>query len=835
MCISEAAEMGLIMRDPVFHNDAGLVSAPEDVAYALLDAHGMLLGWNAGAERLLGYTAEEVRGRHGADLLHTRSDATDLAARCGVDEVTDLGRVPLRHRDGRRVDAVLWAHPFRSTEGTWQWLLQAADADTSRRREVSDALLRGLLTESPFLLDVFDTELRFVAQTEAKVRADWYSGKDFTGHTVTEVAPPGLLDWAAVEARQRQVLDSGEALIQTEVRGHTLDAPGHEHVWSESILPLRNQSGQVIAVAQVVADVTERAVARERLALVNDASTQIGSTLDVLRTAQELVDVAVPRFADHAYVNLLEPVFGGQDPTAGPVPPAGVRLRRAAHSAGERSEMGVAVGDLDAFASRPDSLIARCLASGKSLIMPGREVAAVLAEARPDRATVLSKFNVHSWMVTPMFARGAALGTVVFGRSEHAEPFDADDRLLAEEFVARASVCIDNASRYSRERTTALGLQRSLLPQQLPSLTAVTTASRYVPASGTTVLGGAWFDVIPLSGTRVALVVGDVLGTGLHATVTMGRLRTAVRTLADLDLAPDELLTHLDDQVKRLQAEQGAGARPEVVGVTCAYAVYDPIAHSCVLAQAGHTPPILLRVDGSVRSLELPSSPRLGLGGAPFETTEVNLAEGELLVMYTAGLLGEPEQATDTGPEPLLEVLSNMQTGTAPTPTASSSAEVWPELERICDTLIQRLPPVSQHNSAALLVARMQGLPSDRHVTWEVPPTPEAVGEARAITERQLADWGMQEEAFTTELLVSELVTNAIRYGTSPIQLRLIHDQSLICEVSDGSSTSPHIRRALETDEGGRGLFLVAQLSRLWGTRYGTRGKTIWAEQPLTV
>ncbi|NUS11117.1 MAG: ATP-binding protein, partial [Streptomyces sp.] len=104
---------------------------------------------------------------------------------------------------------------------------------------------------------------------------------------------------------------------------------------------------------------------------------------------------------------------------------------------------------------------------------------------------------------------------------------------------------------------------------------------------------------------------------------------------------------------------------------------------------------------------------------------------------------------------------------------------------------------------------------------------------ARGLAARQLAAWGAAEEAPTTQLIVSELLTNAIRYGSPPLTLRLIRSDRLVCEVTDASSTSPHLRHAGGLDEGGRGLFLVAELAETWGTRYGPQGKTIWAEQPL--
>ncbi|MEU9375324.1 SpoIIE family protein phosphatase [Streptomyces sp. NPDC048255] len=819
------------MHDGLFRDasDAsGLSGEPGDEtseAYALLDVHGVVIGLSPGAESLLGRTAEEVRGRRGADLLYTRSDAAALVGRCEPGAVVDLGRAVLRHSSGQPVEVTLQVRPMATTGGDQQWLILARDSAGRRRHELGEALLRGLFTESPVVIDVFDTELRFLAQNDAQRRTGTFGSQECTGRTMAEVAPPGLLDLEAFEARQRHVLETGEALIATEVRGRTPDDPDREHVWSESILPLRGRSGEVIALAHAVVDATERDRAKERLALVNDASTRIGTTLNVLATAQELVDVAVPRFADHAYVNLLDPVFGGEEPSHGPAydPVRGaVPQRRAASSVapGARSEAMVPMGEVDQFASGPASPFALSLASGEPALMTGAELVAEFASADPGRAALVSEYGVHSWLLVPLFARGAALGTAVFVRSERAHPFEADDVLLAEEIVGRAAVCIDNASRYTRERTTALALQRSLLPQRLPELGAVEAVGRYVPASGHSVLGGAWFDVIPLSGARVALVVGDVVGHGLHSVVTMGRLRTAVRTLADLDLPPEDLLSRLNDLVGRLQDEHGHGLTGGAAGTTCVYAVFDPVSRVCVLARAGHPAPARVSArDGRVEVLDLPVGSALGRGGLPFENGELTLADGELLVLYTDGLVRSQDQPLDAGLDRLRTALSGLR------PDGS--------LDAVCDEVMGRLLPTRPHDDAALLMARVRGLDPDHHASWELASEPEVVGRARGLATRKLAEWGLEELEFTTELVVSELVTNAVRYGSPPIRLRLIRDRELICEVSDGSSTSPHVRRALETDEGGRGLFMVAQLAQLWGTRYHARGKTIWAEQPL--
>jgi serine phosphatase RsbU (regulator of sigma subunit)/anti-sigma regulatory factor (Ser/Thr protein kinase) len=444
-------------------------------------------------------------------------------------------------------------------------------------------------------------------------------------------------------------------------------------------------------------------------------------------------------------------------------------------------------------------------------------------ESSPARAQTVGKYLIHSVMMVPLRARGVTLGMVHFLRHRTPESFGQDDLLLAEEIVTRAAVSVDNARRYTRERRTALALQRSLLPERSPALTAVEVAYRYLPAGSGADIGGDWFDAIQLSGARVALVVGDVVGHGIQASATMGRLRTAVRTLADVDLAPDELLTQLDDLVIRLDREEGPEARGRAgetsgeIGATCLYAVYDPASRRCTLARAGHPPPALVTTDGTVRFLDLPAGPPLGLGGLPYESTEVELAEGSLLALYTDGLVEAADRDIDVGLGLLRRALG-------------SPADT---LEETCDQVLNTVLTGRPADDTVLLLARTSALDSQQVRTWQLPRDPAAVAGARKVAGEQLATWGLEETAFATELIVSELVTNAIRYGDAPIQLRLIRDSTLICEVSDGSGTAPHMRRARVFDEGGRGLLLVAQVSERWGSRQTPTGKTIWAEQPL--
>ncbi|MFF4102052.1 SpoIIE family protein phosphatase [Streptomyces sp. NPDC001903] len=553
--------------------------------------------------------------------------------------------------------------------------------------------------------------------------------------------------------------------------------------------------------------------ARRRLELLAEASTRIGTTLDVTRTAWELAEMAVPRLADYVTVDVPEAVLRGEESAD----PRSELHRAVVH--GIREDEGhpfyPAGRRVDLLAGTPHM---RCLDSGQAVLEADLREAVGWIDQEPEHARRILSRNVHSLISVPLLARGVLLGIASFYRSEDPAPFGEDDSWLAQELAARAALCIDNARRYTREHTLALSLQESLLPHGIPEQGAVEVAHRYLPAESG--VGGDWFDVIPLSGTRVALLVGDVVGHGLHAAATMGRLRTAARNFAELELAPDELLTHLDNLLVRLDREEGGdndSGSTGIVGATCLYAVYDPTSRLCTMARAGHPPPALVHPGGRVTFPELPAGPPLGLGGLPFETAEIRLPEGSTLVLYTDGLVEDRERDIDVALDQLSRILAQ--------PDRSP--------EDTCRAVIDAMAPEHPADDIALLVARTRTVPADRIATWTVSADPSLVAGVRAAATRQLADWGLDELAFAAELMLSELVTNAVRYGTEPIQVRLVHDRSLICEVSDGSNTAPHLRRAASTEEGGRGLFLVAQLARAWGTRYTTQGKVIWAECAL--
>ncbi|MGW0846081.1 SpoIIE family protein phosphatase [Streptomyces sp. NPDC002787] len=692
------------------------------------------------------------------------------------------------------------------------WVALVSDATQAPGWDMSRTVLERMTTWSPVGIAIVDTELRFVWSNAALERFGGGKAHERVGLRLAEVQPG--LDAERIEAQMRQVLETGVPVLDYEHVGRVRSTPYRETAHAMSFTRLEDDHGRPIGVYYTVVDVSERHRARTRLALLDRAGEQIGRTLDVRRTAQELADVVVPALADFVTVDLLDSVLRGAEP--GPLGDGSVPLRRSAQQSVHPGvpEAVLEVGAVASYAAGSPPV--RALVSGRSWSEPRLDpLSAEWAEAVPGgRAVPVEALGLHSVMIVPVRARGITLGITTFFRRDRQDPFDAVDLGLAEELVRRAAVCVDNARRYTRERDAALVLQRSLLPRRLPEQDAAEVAVRYRPADELTGLGGDWYDVIPLSGARLALVIGEVAGHGIDGAAAMGRLRTAVRTLADLDLPPDEVLAHLDDMVAKSARQEGpepGTGSVQTVGARCLYVVHDPVSGTCSMAAAGPFAPALVAPDGTVTFPRLPEGPALGVDQRPFEALEVELPEGTVIALHTDGLLAEAPR------EALCRALARPEDS----------------LDRHAQRVLDSLAPARPTDDVALLLARTRHLPADRVACWELPADPALVAEARKTTTRQLGVWGLDELAFTTELVVSELVTNAIRHAAGPIRLRLILERTLICEVFDGGATAPHLRHPRTSDEGGRGLFLISQFTQRWGTRFLPEGKVIWAEQSL--
>ncbi|MEW2288820.1 SpoIIE family protein phosphatase [Streptomyces sp. NPDC047841] len=790
-------------------------------AAGVLSGRGLVLGWTRGAEDLFGYPAAEVTGRSAARLAAVPEDpvrVAGIAERCRAGKGWS-GLVPVRHRDGHRFEVDLRVSGVFRIHGDECFLVSARER--RQRWSMGESVLDGFLTRSPVGMAVVDRQLRYVWLNDTLERLGGVPREQRLGRRLSELLPGLRTD--TLEGLMRKVLETGIPVTDYEYVGWSWCDPHRRHAYSTSFFPLVDADESVTGVCCMVLDVTERWNARRLLSLVNEAGASIGRTLDVMRTAQELADFTVPRLADFVVVDLLEPVLGtagqGARPTgAGPAPARPVLRRAGMSSVREGCPEAVArIGDRVDFLPPPHD--PGMLIRGEPTLVPVLDPA---DDLEPDRDGSVREFGLHSLISVPMRARNTVLGLTTFVRSVNPVSFQPDDVLVAQELVARAALCVDNARRYSREHMAAVTLQRSLLPHALSGGTALEVASHYLPAGPAGGVGGDWFDVIPLSGARVGLVVGDVVGHGITAAAGMGRLRTAVQTLADLEMPPDDLLAHLDDLVLRLSEEEtGDGAADDgasaFLGATCLYAVYDPVTRRCTMARAGHPPPVLVTPDGHVDFPTPPAGPPLGLGGIGFETGEIELPPDSLFGLYTDGLIAAADRDVEAGMARLGEALARPGT----------------DLDTLCRTTVQRVAPGPRSDDIALLLVRTHTVRPDQVASWGVPADPAAVADVRTRATRQVEAWGFGDLAVTTELIVSELVTNAIRYAAPPIRLRLLRDARLTCEVSDGSSTAPRLRHARSTDEGGRGLFLVAQLAHRWGARYTPDGKIIWAEQEL--
>ncbi|MFD8643127.1 SpoIIE family protein phosphatase [Streptomyces zaomyceticus] len=784
-------------------DDASEGAPPPQVAAALVDPRGVVLGWSRAAERLVERPAAEVLRRSVLRLLADRD-----AAPAG--RLPDHGTTRLRCGSGRTVTVRYRTDGLRNPELS---LILAVAADRAAEAEWGAALTEALLGQERVGFVLRDTDLAVVRTNLARGA---HVGPSLpVGSRLSDVMHPA--DAADAEAGLRGVLETGVPFAGHEQRVRSARPPYGEWAFSVSAVRTQDARGRPTGVAVVFTDATKHWRAERRRELRLRASAGIGSTLDIGRTAQDIVDALVPDFADIAWVDLADAALAGEDPpkTFGG---GDLHLRRAAVRSAKGPWPSALLPPGAPVPPFPDLAMVRELQEGRTIVTDRETLGRGLRD--PDHLRLAAPEDGHSMIAAPLFARGLVLGLVAGWRTDRPEPFEEEDATLLAEIASHAALGVDNARRYTREHRAAVTLQRRLLPQAATSTRVMETSGAYVPASGGGEVGGDWFDAIKLPSLRTALVVGDVTGHGLHATATMGRLRTAVQTLADLELPPDELLTHLDDLVIRLAGEAD-DAQSDVVGATCLVAVHDPVAGRCTMAAAGHPPPLLALPDGRVAPVTMRPGPPLGVGGLPFEATTVDMPPHGVLVLYTDGLLERHGADVGGSTREVTDLLTRLR------PSGGDLAE-------IARALMAGTGEGPARDDAAVLLARTAALGADSVAQWEFPAHPRAVASARESATGKLAEWGLDGNAFVTELIVSELVTNAVRYAGGPVGLRLIRDEALFCEVTDPSNTQPRMRRARISDEGGRGLFLVAQLSRRWGSRYGPSGKTIWVEQELS-
>ncbi|MFE0648769.1 SpoIIE family protein phosphatase [Streptomyces sp. NPDC059534] len=835
--ISETASGGVVWQS----SPPGSIYDYIRVASFSIGPDGLVEQWSRRAVDLFGVTAEEARGKDPVEAFMP-ADLRERGHR-RVKEILDgkewTGLVPFRLPGEERPHGIaeMYVMPSETQTGERAALCIVVDVRALRRIETDLAASQAIFGQSPFGFLLFGTDLTVKRANRRFATVFGGSAEDHRGRTVHDYLTRPEAD-RMTTALQR-VLDTGESVTDFQIVGAAPGARDRRH-WSINLYRVHSGTGRPVGVAGLGIDVTRRhnaareaASARRNLALLNEAGARIGNSLDLEATARELLDVAVPGFCDLASVDLYQGLLTGDEAPPGRwgsshdvgYGAGSAELRRVAFASavsdtplrtdeGHAPDSGccgpvpIEVGAVHRYPF--NSPCAGALRTGRIVTVPGADGELV-----------------QSTLVVPMVAHDIVVGLVQFSRAKGSEPFGERDRALAVELAARAAVCIDNARLYRREHERALILQRSLLPPGDPEAAGLDIACRYLPGTAATEVGGDWFDVIELPGHRTALVIGDVMGRGLRAAVAMGELRTAVRTLAQLDLEPAEVLSHLDEIARGLGAPIGTqqsrtqkSRGPELSEVylaTCVYAVYDAVTRRCTFANAGHLPPVLVEPGEEALLLDVPPGMPLGVGGEPFEEVEVDLPEGALLALYTDGLVESRDHPLDEGLSAFRHALTDPER----------------PLEDVCDRVLNSLNTGHGEDDIALLMARIQGLPSEAVGDWQLPREPRSVGRARELARAQLAAWGLEPLVDTVELLVSELVTNALRYGEGEIRLRLLRDRTLVCEVWDAGLVQPRRRRARDTDEGGRGLQLVGLLSSSWGSRRTPRGKTVWFELAL--
>ena len=602
---------------------------------------------------------------------------------------------------------------------------------------------------------------------------------------------------------------TGMLSIRTE-SGDNLDAIVTVH-------PMKAGDANVAALAllRIPSPVAPRFVdpALMRQTLLDGTFKRIGDSLDFDHVARELITTLVPHFCNSGGVAVLESLIGDDEfPSHGLEGTEPLRRLAVANDAEDPAwEATFPIGEILRYPK--GSPYVRCLDTGKPVLE--NRIPAADAEKLADmwqRPPVAGLLTDTSMLLLPLIAQGTTLGFFVCVRKPGYRAFDAYDQEIGMDFASRAAMFIDNARRYNREHATALTLQRSMLPTGLSAPSSVDVRHRYLPGSKLIEVGGDWYESIALPGARVALVVGDVAGHGVRAAVTMGRLRTAIHTLARLELPPAESLQQLDELMHTLGEREPHFA-------TCTYAIFDAVSGTCEVAVAGHLPPLLVQPDGSNEYLDVSPAPPLGVGEGPIESKQFTVEDGSLFVLYTDGLVENRTRDIDDGLGRLQKIFSD------------SPAER--SLEDLCKAMLDGVYADHQRDDIAVLLARLSRIPADHHATWTLGRELTSVGQARSLIREPMERWGLEDMIPITELLVSELVTNALRYSPGAVTLRIVREGALVCEVGDNSAALPRLRQAGRDDENGRGLQVVSQFASRWGARRTRTGKVVWCEQPL--
>ncbi|MER6673304.1 SpoIIE family protein phosphatase [Streptomyces sp. NPDC000983] len=786
------------------------------LAVVVVDREGLVSHWSSGARRLFGAAKDEAIGRPAADLLpvsgalpdepdtapygmYTAYDALGPDLESSLDGRLNFpaaGRARLALPGTDRSDVLWWAYPLVGP-GSERLLVLAADAD-------------GLSRQDP---DHPDGE---------RIAPGFALHTDFPGAEQLARRLPEILPSMSVGESTRivaQILELGYPVLEFSQNDRVPVTPDWGVPRRAERRARRERAARAAALglpapepAAEDAEDLEYAAVRERLEFLNEVSGRIGTSLDLSRTITEVSRAVVPRFTDVAGTYLREQVVAGEGFADGVPDTTTLWHRVAVEHTDEpgRWDDVVPVGEAMPFPAHTPFF--QCMTTGEPVLVPriseqmGHAIASQF-EKRDIRPLITNR----SMLVVPLKARNVVLGFMILLRHPERPVFNDMDRVTGAELAARAGLVLDNARMYTFQENVAETLQDSMLPHIPARMAGCDIATRYLPGTLLGRIGGDWFDSVKLPGARTALVVGDVMGHGLNSAAMMGQLRTAVQTMAALDLPPAQLLRNLDDLAQRLG---------DTYLATCLYAVYDPIAGELTLANAGHIPPVLVRAeDGRSELLDLPTGAPIGVGGVPFESVRVPVAPGDRLVMCTDGLVEVRGEDIGVGLATLCE----------------SAAHPAASMDDACDTIIRALNTRGgRKDDVALLMARLAGIGPEDVAEWRIARDPAQVGRARAAVREQLHDWGLARLADVAALLAGELVTNALRHSHGrPVEVRLVRGDTLLCEVDDDDHELPTLRNAGPLDEFGRGLRLVSTLAREWGASRTRSGKSVWFELTL--
>lgn len=782
------------------------------LAVVVVDGDGLVSHWSTGARRLFGSTREEAVGQPAVELLPVSGalagdgeyDTYDNygglgpgldASLNGLTSYPAAGRARLSEPGRERVDVLWWAYPMVGP-GDERLLVLAANAgqfgnENERVQRIAPGF--ALHTEFPGFDELArrlpeilpSMSVQESSRIVSQVLDLGYPVLEFSHHDRVPVTP----DWGVPRRAERRARQ--QAAVDAAAAGQAVDAADLEEDLEQDL---------------------EYAAVRERLEFLNEVSGRIGSSLDLARTIQEVSAAVVPRFTDVAGTYLREQVIAGEGFPDGPPDATTMWHRVAVEHVDEpgRWDDVVPVGESMPFPVHTPFF--QCMTTGEPVLVPriSEQMGTAIA-SQFEKRDIRPLISGRSMLVVPLKARNVVLGFMILLRHAERALFNDMDRVTGAELAARAGLVLDNARMYTYQESVAETLQDSMLPQVTPRMAGCDTATRYLPGTLLGRVGGDWFDSIKLPGSRIALVVGDVMGHGLNSAAMMGQLRTAVQTMAALDLPPEQLLRNLDDLAQRLGEHYLA---------TCLYAVYDPIRGTLLMANAGHVPPVIVRAaDGRSELLELPTGAPIGVGGVPFESVRVPVAPGDRLIMCTDGLVEVRGQDIGVGLATLCE----------------SAAHPAASMDDACDTIIRALNRSGgRKDDVALLMARLNGIDAESVAAWELSLEPREAARARRLVRGQLRSWGLTEVTESVELLVSEVVTNAVRHAHGRrAELRLVRAGSLLCEVADEDHTLPTLLGARPDDELGRGLRVVSTLAREWGTSRTTDGKTVWFEMAL--